>query len=133
MRGVLQAAFRPDAAIRSLRVLARHRAERLRHRAPHIVQMPQAMGQMHIQLSEVLSDSTGVTGQAIVRAMGAGERDAAILAQLRNPGCTHTAAEITKALTGSWHPAQIFMLAQHLQRDDVYTAQLATCAGAMAG
>jgi len=125
--GLLHAWFRPDAEIRSLRVLARHRAELIRHRAPHILHMQQALKQMNIQLSEVLSDITGVSGQAIVRAIVAGERDPATLAQLRNPGCKHTEAEISKALTGTWQESQIFILAQNLQLYDFYTAQLAAC------
>jgi hypothetical protein len=39
-----------------LRLLARHRAELIRHRAPHFLHMQQALKQMNIQLSEVLSD-----------------------------------------------------------------------------
>lgn len=127
MLGLLQASFRPDAEIRSLRVLARHRAELIRHRAPHILHMQQALKQMNIQLSEVVSDITGVTGQAIVRAIVAGERDAATLAQLCNPGCKRSEAEITKALTGTWQEAQIFILAQNRELFDFYTAQLSAC------
>jgi len=127
MLGLLQASFRPDAEIRSLRVLARHRAELIRHRAPHILHMQQALKQMNIQLSEVLSDITGVSGQAIVRAIVEGERDPARLAQLRNPGCKHTEAEIEKALTGTWQESQIFILAQNLQLYDFYTTQLTAC------
>ncbi len=115
MLGLLQASFRPAAEIRCLRLLARHRAELIRHRAPQILHMPQALKLMNIQLSAVLSDSTGLTGQAIVRAIVAGARDPATLAQLRNPGCKHTEAEITNALTGTWQDAQIFILQQNLQ------------------
>jgi transposase len=125
--GLLHASFRPDAEIRSVRVLARHRAELIRHRAPHILHMQQALKQMNIQLSEVLSDITGTTGQAIIRAIVAGERDPATLAQLRNPGCKHTETEITKALTGTWQATQIFILAQNLELYDFYTTQLAAC------
>jgi len=127
MLGLLRASFRPDAEIRSLRVLARHRAELIRHRAPHILHMQQALKLMNIQLSEVLSDITGMTGQAIVRAIVAGERDPAKLAELRHVGCKHTEAEILKALTGTWQDAQIFILQQNLQLYDFYTAQLSTC------
>src|SRR5512144_577691 len=127
MLGLLHASFRPDAEIRCLRTLARHRAELIRHRAPHILHMQQALKQMNIQLSEWLSDITGTTGQAIVRAIVAGERDPATLAQLRHPGCKHTETEIEKALTGTWQEAQIFILEQNLQLYDFYTAQLAAC------
>src|SRR6266536_1502347 len=125
--GLLQGSFRPDAEIRAVRALARHRAELIRHRAPHILHMQQALKLMNIQLSEVLSDITGLTGQAIVRAIVAGERDPAKLAELRHPGCKHTEAEIIKALTGTWQDAQIFILEQNLQLYDFYTAQLSAC------
>jgi transposase len=110
-----------------LRLLARHRAELIEHRAPHILHMQQAFKLMNIQLSEVLSDITGLTGQAIVRAIVAGERDPLKLAELRHPGCKHTQAEIIKALTGTWHPAQIFILEQNVQLYDFSSAQLAAC------
>ena len=42
------------------------------------------MTQMNVQLHHVISDIMGVTGQAIVRAIVAGERDAATLAKLRD-------------------------------------------------
>jgi transposase len=125
--GLLRGSFRPDGEIVTLRTLARYRAELIEHRAPHINHMQQALKQMNIQLNIVLSDITGVTGQAILRAIVAGERDAARLAELRNPNCKATVAEITKALTGSWQEAQLFILQQALELFDYYTEKLATC------
>jgi transposase len=122
--GLLQGWFRPAAEIRCLRARTRHRAERIRQRAPHILHMQQARKLMNIQLNIVLSARTGGTGQAIGRAIVAGERDPAKLAQRRNPGCKHTEEEITKALTGSWPEAQLFILKQALELFDFYTAQL---------
>src|SRR5437667_12877671 len=40
---------------------------------------------MHLKLTQVVSDITGVTGMAILKAMIAGERDPQHLAKLRNP------------------------------------------------
>jgi hypothetical protein len=125
--GLLQGSFRPDAEIRALRALARHRAELIRHRAPHILHMQQALRVMNIQLSVVLSDITGETGQAIVRAIVAGERDPKVLAELRHPNCKATVAEIEKALTGTWQAPQLFILKQALELFDFYTAQLDSC------
>jgi transposase len=125
--GLLQASFRPDSELRTVRALARHRAELIRHRAPHILHMQQALKLMNIQLSIVLSDITGDTGQAIVRAIVAGERDPAKLAELRHPNCKATLAEIEKALTGTWQDAQLFILQQGLELFDFYTAQLDAC------
>lgn len=87
MLGVWQGSFRPDAEMRILRTLLRHRAEFIERRAPHILHMQKALTLMNIQLSEVLTDITGVTGQAILRAIVHGERDPLTLAQLRNPAC----------------------------------------------
>jgi len=110
-----------------LRTLARYRAELIERRAPHINHMQQVLKQMNIQLNVVLSDITGVTGLAIVRAIVAGERNPARLAELRNPGCKATVEEITKALTGSWQEAPLFILQQALEIFDYYTEKVAVC------
>jgi transposase len=125
--GLLQGSFRPDAEVRTLRTLVRYRAELIERRAPHINHMIQALKHMNIQLKLVLSDITGATGLAILRAIIAGERDPMHLAQLRNPGCKHTEAEIAKALTGTWQDAQLFILRQSLDVFDYYTGKLAEC------
>jgi transposase len=88
--GLLQASFRPDAEIRTLRTLVRYRAELIERRAPHINHMIQAMGHMNIQLNLVLTDITGVTGLTMLRAIIAGERDPQQLAQFRQSGCKHS-------------------------------------------
>ena len=43
--------------------------------------MQKALTEMNVQLDNVLSDIMGVTGQWIVLAMVAGERDGTVLAQ----------------------------------------------------
>jgi hypothetical protein len=74
--GLLQGAFRPEAERHILRTLLRHRAELIEHRASHMLHRQQALQLMNMPWSEVLTDLTGVTGQAILR----GERDALKLA-----------------------------------------------------
>lgn len=74
--GLLQASFRPDAEIRTLHTLVRYRAELIERRAPHINHMIQALKHKNIQLNLVLTDITGVTGLAMLRAIVAGEPDA---------------------------------------------------------
>jgi transposase len=127
--GLLQASFRPDAEIAALRTLVRYRAELIQHRAPHILHMQRALQQMNIQLERVLSDIMGVTGQAIIRAIVAAERDPVTLAKLRNPACKSSEEMIAKALTGTWKPELLFVLQQALVIYDVYTAQIAVCDG----
>lgn len=125
--GLLQGSFRPDAEIRTLRTLVRYRAELIERRAPHINHMIQALKHMNIQLNLVLTDITGVSGLAILRAIVAGERDPERLAQLRQTGCKHSEAEIAKALTGTWDDAHLFVLQQSLELFDYYTAKIGEC------
>ena len=125
--GLLRASFRPDNEIVALRTLVRYRSELIQHRAPHILHMQKAMQQMNIQLERVLSDIVGVTGQAIVRAIVAGERDPLILAQLRNPACKSSEETIARALSGTWNEEQLFVLTQAMVLYDVYSAQIAVC------
>lgn len=77
----------------------------------------------------MLKDITGVTGQAIIRAIVAGERDPVQLAQLRDPRCANSTATIAKALTGNYRAEHLFALKQALALYDFYTAQLQECDG----
>lgn len=125
--GLLHGSFRPDAEMRVLRTYLRHRAELIQHRAPHILHMQKALLQMNIHLPQVLTDITGVTGLAILRAIVAGERDPVRLAQLRNPACKSSEDQIAKALTGTWRDEHLFVLQQALALFDYYTALVAQC------
>lgn len=89
--------------------------------------MQKALLQMNIQLSQVLSDMTGTTGQRIIRAIVAGERDPHTLAALRNERCQKEAEEIALALTGTWREEHLFVLTQALALFDCYTAQMSAC------
>lgn len=125
--GLLESSFRPEADLIALRTLLRHRAQLLEHRAPHVLHMKKALLQMNIQLSQALSDVTGVTGLAIIRAIVAGERDPHKLAALRNYRCHKDEEEIAKALTGTWREEHLFVLKQSLEMYDFYTRQIEAC------
>lgn len=125
--GLLESSFRPEADLVALRTLLRHRAQLIQHRAPHILHMQKAMLQMNLQLSQALSDVSGTTGQTIIRAIVAGERDPHKLAALRNYRCQKDETEIAKALTGTWREEHLFILQQSLEFYDFYTKQLEAC------
>ncbi|MGB8648047.1 MAG: IS110 family transposase, partial [Anaerolineae bacterium] len=125
--GLLTGSFRPPAEICTLRAYLRQRATLIEHRAPHILHMQKALQQMNVQLPLVVKDITGETGQAIIRAILAGERDPVKLAQLRDPRCQHSEAEIAKALSGTYQPEHVFALKQAVALYDAYTVQLHEC------
>lgn len=125
--GLLEGSFRPQSDLVALRTLLRHRSQLVEHRSPHILHMQKALLQMNVQLSRAVSDITGVTGQAILRAILAGGRDPQTLVTLREPGCKKSAEEIGKALTGTWREEHLFVLKQSLALYDFYTQQIQAC------
>lgn len=125
--GLLVESFRPEADLIALRTLLRHRAQLIEHRAPHILHMQKALTQMNIRLDQAVSDVTGQTGLAIIRAIVAGERDPHKLAALRNYRCQKDEEEIAKALAGTWREEHLFVLKQSLELYDFYTRQIEAC------
>ena len=125
--GLLRGSFRPDADITVLRAYTRQRATLVEQRAVHIQLMQKAMQQMNLQLTQVVSDITGVTGMQIIRAIVAGEHDPVVLAQFRHPRCRSSQETIAKALTGSYRAEHVFALSQALTLYDCYTTQIAAC------
>ena len=125
--GLLRGSFRPAGEIVALRAYLRQRATLIEYRAAHIQHMQKALQQMNVQLTQVVSDITGVTGLTILRAIVAGQRDPQQLAALRQPGVKKTEAEIAKALTGNYRPEHVFALQQALALYDFYTAQMVAC------
>ena len=83
--GLLNNSFQPTSEIRVLRTYWRQRAEHVRGVTMCIQRMQKAFTQMNVQLANVISDLSGVTGQMIVRAIVAGERDPWKLAELSRP------------------------------------------------
>jgi transposase len=73
--------------------------------------MQKALTPMNIKLQHVVSDLTGETGLAILRAILAGERDPGQLAHLRNYRCQHDEATIAKSLHRPWREEHLFALA----------------------
>ena len=125
--GLLRSAFRPDEQVCAVRALTRHRAELVQMASQHIQHMHKALTQMNLQLHHVISDLTGVTGLAIVDAILAGERDSAVLAQLRDPRIKTDVETIRKSLVGNWRAEHLFTLKQSLEMFRNYRQQLVAC------
>jgi len=103
--GLLSGAFRPAEAVCVLRALVRQRAMLLRSQARHVQHMQKALAQMNMQLANVITDVAGETGQKILRAIVAGQRDGHVLAAMRNARIRASADEIAKSLQGNWPSA----------------------------
>jgi transposase len=125
--GLLRAAWRPDGQVCVVRAVARQHEVLLREQASWVQRMQKALVQMNIQLTEVLTDVMGLTGQAIIRAIVAGERDPQVLARHRNGRVKASAEQITQALTGNWREEHLFVLSQALSMYDDIARHLGQC------
>jgi transposase len=127
--GLLQGAFRPSDEVCVLRALSRQREMLLRAQARHVQHMQKALAQMNIQLTNVITDVMGETGQKILRAIVAGERDGQVLAALKNRRIRASHDEIANSLRGNWRHEHLFALKQALQLFDFLSTQLNDCDG----
>jgi transposase len=125
--GLLRASFRPGRDIAALRVYLRQRERLLDYAAAHIQHMQKALTLMNLQLHHVVSDVTGVTGMKIIRAIVDGQRDAQVLARMRDVRCKATVETVQAALVGNYQPEHVFALTQALALYDFYQARVAEC------
>lgn len=125
--GLLRAAWRPAGDVCAIRAIARQREVLLVEQASWIQRMQKTLVEMNIQLTEVLSDIMGTSGQAIIRAIVAGERDPHALARLRHRRVKASEDDVLKALTGNWRDEHLFVLAQALAMYDNLARHLAQC------
>jgi transposase len=125
--GLLRNSFRPSQEIRVMRTYWRQRNDLVQSASRHILRMQKALTQMNLQLANVLSDISGVTGQAIIKAILAGERDPHKLAAFRDPRVQASEEQIAQYLEGNWQPDLLFVLKQEQDGYEFCQQQMAEC------
>jgi len=125
--GLLAGAFRPNEQVCALRAYVRQRMNLVRYASSHIQHMQKALLQMNLQLSNVVSDISGVTGMRIIGAIIAGERNPKALARLRDPRCKRNESTIARSLHGNFRPEHLFSLKQAVELYEFYQSQIAEC------
>jgi hypothetical protein len=125
--GLLRNSFYPSADIRVVRTYWRQRADHVSAASTCIQRIQKALTQMNIQLANVISDLSGLTGMRILRAMLAGERDPQALAALSHPGIHASRDTIAKSLEGTWRADLLFVLQQGVTTYDGYLQRIAEC------
>ena len=125
--GLLRNSFRPSQQIRRMRTYWRQRKDLIESAGRHIQRMQKTLTQMNIQVANVLSDVSGVTGQAIIQAILAGERDPQKLAAFRDPRVKASEKEIARSLEGNWQEGLLFVLQQEQAGYEFCPEQMAEC------
>jgi transposase len=125
--GLLRRSFRPPQEIRTMRTYWRQRNDLVRSAGRQIQRIQKVLTQMNIQLANVLSDVSGMTGQAIIKAILAGERDPRKLAALRDKRVKASEEQIARGLEGNWHDDLLFLLKQEQASYEFCQKQIAEC------
>jgi hypothetical protein len=89
------------------------------------------LDQMNLQLHRVLSDITGQSGQRILDAILAGERDPLVLARLCYRRVRSSHQTIAKALEGDYRSEHLFALKQSFAGYRYYQKLIAEADGEM--
>lgn len=126
--GLLRKSFVPEDIVRKLRVYTRMREDKLQMASSHILHMQKALVQMNIRLPEVLSQTHGASGMAMIEAILEGERDVQVLLSY----CTtdlrkRKGADILLALEGNYKEEYIFELQQAYDGYMFYLNQVQLC------
>ena len=127
--GLLRSCFLPPEPIRQLRTVWRLRDQHVKEAGQAVQHMQRALTEMNVQLHNVISDLSGVTGQAIVRAILQGERDPRVLAGLRDRRIQAREQELVESLRGNWKDDVLFELQQAVEAYDFHRQQMAQCDG----
>lgn len=112
--GLIKASFVPPAPIQQLRDLTRTRKQLVRESTQHVQRIQKVLEDANIKLDNVLSDVVGQSGQAILRAMIAGESDPQRLASLGHAQLKCSREELAEALHGTVNDHHRFLLRLHL-------------------
>lgn len=113
--GLLKASFIPPVYIRELRELTRHRQTLVRDLSAVANRIQKHLESANIKLGQVATNTLGLSGRLMLKALTDGETDAGKMAQLAKGKLK---AQLEQALTGSLTQTQRFLLKELLDQYD---------------
>jgi len=116
--GLLRGSFVPPAPQRELRELTRYRSTQVSERARVVNRIQKVLEDTNIKLTSVLTDITGVSGRAILKALLNGETNPEQLAELAKGRLRAKRSELEESLVGIIKPHHRFLLSEMLGQVD---------------
>jgi transposase len=123
---LLVGSYIPERSQRELRDVVRSRTALIRERARTVQRLEKALEAANIKLGAVLSELLGVSGQAMLDAVLAGELDPQEIVQLAHPKLATKRADLERALVAPLSPLARFLVAQHLDHWRELEARIGT-------
>ena len=125
--GLLTSSFLPDLDTEELRTVYRHRDFLLKQMAKYICKMQKCLRLMNFRLDVVLSDVTGLSGQAIIRAIISGVTDPEKLAALADWRVKASKEEIARALSYNGRMDYMYELSDSFDIYQSYVQKIDAC------
>ena len=114
--GLIRASFVPPTPIQDLRTLMRTRKQLVRERAQHVQRIQKTLEDANIKFASVISDVTGTSGRAILRALIDGETDPEALLALTTGRLRTSRQKLIESLRGHVRSHHRFLLKLHLDQ-----------------
>jgi transposase len=130
--GLVRGSAIPDRERRELRELVRYRVGVVRQRAQVVQRIQKLLEGANLKLSSVVSDITGVTGKAILRALAAGTTETTKLAELARGSLVRKQEQLAAALQGAMGAHQRMLLGSQLRTLEFLDNEIATLSNEVA-
>ncbi len=125
--GLLSGSFLPAGHVQQLKTYYYHRQHLIEQMSKYTNKLQKAFRLMNIRLDVVLNDITGQSGQAIMDAILADERDPELLAGLVSKRVRKSRQEIAQSLHGNWREDLLFEVKECLSLYRLYEKKLEEC------
>lgn len=114
--GLIRASFVPPTAIQDMRTMMRTRKQLVRERAQHVQRIQKTLEDANIKIASVISDVTGVSGRAILRAIIEGRTNPNDLLAVTTGQLKASGTVLREALRGRIRSPHRFLLKLHLEQ-----------------
>jgi len=114
--GLIRASFVPPTAIQAMRTLMRTRKQLVRERAQHVQRIQKTLEDANLKIASVVSDVSGMSGRAILRALIAGETSPEKLLEVTTGRLRADRKTLIEALRGRIRSHHRFLLKLHLDQ-----------------
>lgn len=125
--GLLSGCFLPDEQTNRIRIIHRHRKSLVEESSKMVNKMQKSLRLMNLRLDVVLSDITGKSGMAIIKAILEGERDGSKLSQLVDRRVRKNKKEIADALQGHWSEEYLYELRDCFEIFEILQKKIQSC------